>query len=107
VQHRDIKAAHVLLVLLDGALTAKLSDFGTAKLKMGGVTTTRNYKGGTHAHKAPETFDDRFYEASDVWSFFMLLYEIATWAVRILSSSLMVEEEEDRLTRNQRCRTKD
>jgi len=79
-----MKAANVLLVVVDGALTAKVSDLGTAKLKMGGATTTRGHKGGTHAHRAPETFEDLFYEASDVWSYYMLIFEVATWKVNTM-----------------------
>ena len=81
MQHRDLKSANILLVVIDGVLVAKVSDFGMAELKSGACSTTRGNKGGTVSFTAPEAFKGNFSEASDVYSFYMLLYELATYKV--------------------------
>ncbi len=74
--HRDLKSANVLL---DGGNTAKLSDFGLAKLK--GETITQGYLGhtqGTVPWIAPELFIRRakYSVPSDIYAYGMTLWEM-------------------------------
>jgi len=79
--HRDIKS---LNVLLDQQLNAKLSDYGLAKIKTYSGNTTaaagKKQNVGTTVWKAPELFKrgSSCSNASDVYSYGMLLWEIAS-----------------------------
>eukprot|EP01094_Clydonella_sp_ATCC50884_P028423 TRINITY_DN8519_c0_g1_i1.p1 TRINITY_DN8519_c0_g1~~TRINITY_DN8519_c0_g1_i1.p1 ORF type:complete len:202 (-),score=51.92 TRINITY_DN8519_c0_g1_i1:127-690(-) len=79
--HRDVKSGNVLLDLHG---RAKLADFGFARLKHSlSLQSTRHQSAGTPVWMAPELFKRRakFTAACDVYSFGMLLWEVAARAV--------------------------
>ena len=84
VEHRDLKAANVLLDEHHGKLIAKVCDFGLSKCEdlMTHISSTSNRGGsikGTLAWKAPEEFDDEpFSQKSDVYSFAIVIWEMMT-----------------------------
>lgn len=83
VLHQDLKS---LNVLLDSELRAKISDFGQSKVKTHTATTTTQASGkttGTVRWRAPESFKRgfKFNEAADVYSYGMILWELATRAL--------------------------
>ena len=80
VIHRDIKPANVLV---DGSMTAKLLDFGVARLhseegRRTGFKTETGHLIGTFAYMSPEQADgggDRIGVVSDVYQSALLLFE--------------------------------
>ncbi|KAF3784796.1 Cysteine-rich receptor-like protein kinase 10, partial [Nymphaea thermarum] len=75
--HRDLKAANILL---DEQMTAKISDFGMARIFSGdNDPKATNIIVGTHGYMAPEyAIDGQFSTKSDVYSFGVLLLEIVS-----------------------------
>lgn len=75
IVHRDIKS---LNVVLDADLHAKWCDFGLATLKQNATATTKGRK-GTMNWMAPELFqrNPSVLKESDIWSFGMVLFELA------------------------------
>jgi len=80
--------------VVDGdVLMAKICDFGSAKWRIALASTSTGNKGSTTAWSAPETYRSKespgvFTEASDVWSFGMLVFEIVFLKARVLGSSI-------------------
>lgn len=81
--HRDLKPENILM---DDFLFPKLTDFGLSKFYVS-ITESMNlssmsgYK-GTPLYMAPEIITDEEYsEASDVYAFSMILYEIMTGTI--------------------------
>ncbi|OQR85635.1 protein kinase [Achlya hypogyna] len=74
IVHRDLKARNVLLTT---TLRAKLTDFGVSRMVSEHGTMTMGV--GTFRWAAPEVFRDHKYTvAADIYSFGMLLVELAT-----------------------------
>lgn len=95
--HRDIKSANVLLTA--DRRTAKLSDFGLAKVvqtvqTMTGAASSGSSAGaGTTGWKAPETYGSklcraRVYPASDVFSIGMVIYHTISRKTPFLGKSV-------------------
>ncbi|MBS0349593.1 MAG: protein kinase [Proteobacteria bacterium] len=76
ILHRDLKS---LNILLNDRFRAKLADFGLAKVK-NETSSQSSVAKGTVLWMAPELFDDepKMTTASDVYSFGMVLWELAT-----------------------------
>jgi len=85
VIHRDIKAENVLLQE-DG--TAKVLDFGVAKLESGTVLTRANEILGTVEYMAPEQIlGDRIGPGTDLYATGVLLYEMLTGVLPFVGDS--------------------
>lgn len=73
--HRDIKPANFRR-LPDGRI--KMLDFGIAKHKYSPRLTQLGFVVGTTEYMAPEQFDQQVDLRSDIWSFGVMTYELAT-----------------------------
>lgn len=89
--HRDLKASNILL---DEKMTAKISDFGLAKLiEMDQTRDATSRIVGTLGYMAPEyALRGHFSVQSDVFSFGVLVLEIITGQKNSLSNEGEVEE---------------
>ena len=81
--HRDLKAANVLLSSADlPRAVAKVTDFGVATfVQTVRATVSGGGATGTLAWMAPETFDGKYSEKSDVFAFAVLCYEVMSRAL--------------------------
>ncbi|CAL1397429.1 unnamed protein product [Linum trigynum] len=75
IVHRDLKSSNLLV---DRNLTVKVGDFGLSRLKHETFLTTKSGK-GTPQWMAPEVLrNERSNEKSDIYSFGVILWELAT-----------------------------
>lgn len=70
--HRDLKPANILLQ----GETPRLADFGIARALRTAMTSRSVNLAGTPAYMAPEAFDKKRNQQTDVWAVGVILYEI-------------------------------
>jgi serine/threonine protein kinase len=75
IHHRDIKPQN-FKIQADG--TVKMLDFGIAKHRYTPKFTREGFIIGTTEYMAPEQFEQRSEMKSDIWSFGVMAYEMAT-----------------------------
>ncbi len=73
VMHRDLKPENILLAHREGALVAKVGDFGISTL---GTDLGARSAIGSPAYMAPEQFCDQYDHRVDVYALGILLYEL-------------------------------
>jgi len=78
--HRDLKPANILLEVVDGVLTPKVTDFGLAKALDGYTETAAGVMMGTPQYMAPEQIDDASTvdASADVFSLGVMLFEMCS-----------------------------
>jgi serine/threonine protein kinase len=74
IVHRDLKPDNVLL---QGA-TPRLADFGISRVLRTTVTSSSVNLAGTPFYMAPEAFDKKRNEQTDIWAIGVIFYEILT-----------------------------
>ena len=87
ILHRDLKSLNVLVckVSLAGSeeeeeqYIAKIADFGLAQTCSTTTAAKTKTKGaGSYPWMAPEVYDGKYSEGTDVWAFAMVIYEFMT-----------------------------
>jgi len=85
--HRDLKTCNVLMSTADLTVAvAKIADFGVA-MAIETLPSTVSAGSGTLAWMAPETFDGKYSEKSDVFSFAVLCFEAVTLSLPYVGKS--------------------
>jgi len=93
ILHRDLKPENVMI---DGAGTIKIADFGLARFVPSGALVEERV--GTPLYMAPETWAGHFDEKSDIWGLGAIGYELLTGVPPFLGDGL--EELKKKITRN-------
>lgn len=90
IVHRDLKPENVFIIVRDdGAVVAKLVDFGIARARGDGAMTMAGALLGTPAYLAPERVRGGETEpSSDLYSFGIMLYEMVTGELPFQSKSM-------------------
>jgi serine/threonine-protein kinase len=80
ILHRDLKPANVLLEVVDGVPTPKITDFGLAKALDQPSDTLANMKLGTPQYMSAEQITDASSvdHRADVWAVGVMLYELVS-----------------------------
>ena len=83
VLHRDLKPANILLIQEpNGEWTAKVADFGIAKVLDQLPATHKLTKTGTSLgtpdYMSPEQGSTMFKQCNDIWAFWIIMYELLT-----------------------------
>lgn len=76
--HRDLKPENILLCINSHGWTAKLSDFGVAKIELEDRNINVSTMGdtGSPAYMAPEQFYGKYSYSSDLYAMGIILYEL-------------------------------
>lgn len=77
IVHRDLKPENILLDRQGNNYTARIADFGIARLNED-FTATDSGNTGSPAYMAPEQFYGRYSHASDLYSVGVILFELLT-----------------------------
>ncbi len=79
IVHRDLKPSNIMLAIVDGQETVKVTDFGLVKLPDLTANKTVNIAGASLGYAPPEQYEmgnNRVGAPTDVFSFASVLYEV-------------------------------
>ncbi len=76
VVHRDLKPENILLEPQEDGWTARIADFGIARLGSQTNSTPKSGDTGSPAYMAPEQFYGHYSHASDLYAVGVMLYEL-------------------------------
>ncbi|MGB3340114.1 MAG: UvrD-helicase domain-containing protein [bacterium] len=86
VMHRDLKPENILLIEKREKNFVKVTDFGLARFVRTGSLSAST--AGTPIYMAPEVWQGKYTEKSDIWSIGVILYEMLTGTPPFLADSL-------------------
>ena len=86
VMHRDLKPENILLIEKPEKNSVKVTDFGLARFVRTGSLSAST--AGTPIYMAPEVWQGKYTEKSDIWSIGVILYEMLTGTPPFLADSL-------------------